>query len=222
VNTDDGVQFPDGNSHAEWWWEVVQRIARTCAARGFGGHGLNREDRYEAAYTAIVEYLCEEGWPSDEKPLYRAGTRGISQAGAEYARHWTARAVGYWHEPPAGIDAVGEAITDRIAIHQLTWAFTEKQWEAVWALAEVMKRDGSYRDAARLLGKPEASYHAILTLARNRARALWVAPGETPRKHWAKYHGEPKHEDQARVAYRLRVNAKRSAQRRNNDGDEAA
>lgn len=162
--------------------ESMMRIAQHCASTHRGQtSAMSLTDRYEAALSGIAEYLCDHGWPDGElKPLFLAGANGITRESRardmfRHLRHWS-----YWYEPPGSADALGEKITDRIAVHQLCWAMPEDQWGAVWAVAEVMRRDGTMSDAAALLGIGTGLLSNRLTRARRTARRLWVAPDETP------------------------------------------
>lgn len=158
----------------------MERIAQRCAATFPGAWVLGLAGRYDAALMAITEYAGEHGWPAgDLKPLFRAGSTAISRATRQAQRHLPLD-LGSWREPPGLADSLAEAVTDRIGIRQLVRALPDAEWEAVWALAEVMKLGGGYRDGAALLGISAAAMSARLSRARQQARELWVAPGETP------------------------------------------
>lgn len=159
----------------------MQRIAQHCATTHPAGTPLlTVADRFEAALDAVVEYVAEHGWPdSDFGPLFRAGHNAVTRAADETAKH-LARGH-FWARPPGNEDSLAEAVTDKVAAWQIAWALTESEWAAVWALTEVMKRDGDWRDAAALIGISDTAMATRLNMARNRARGLWIAPGETPR-----------------------------------------
>lgn len=168
---------PDG------WWESANRIAVHCAATHPSPPYLTREERADAALDSIVQYVHDRGWPSsDLHPVFQAGSNGIDRATYERAKH--AGRGHYWVEPPGMADALGENITDRIGVWQLCWAFTPAEWAAIWALAEVMKHGGGCQAAASLLGITESALAQRLMVARQRAAALWIAPGETPRRRY--------------------------------------
>ncbi len=167
----------------EHWHEDVARIARMSASRFRGGGMFTRAERVDLAGGGIIEHIAEHGWPADEKILFRAADNGIRREQREQGKHQM-RGV-YWLEPRGTADPIGETVTDRLAVWQIVWALTDGQWAAVWAWAEVMKRDGTHEDAAALLDLGLNAFRLQLSLARKRARALWVAPGDTPPRHWA-------------------------------------
>lgn len=176
--------LPDG------WDASVQRIAGWCAKTHWGETPLlTLDDRYDAALDGIITHLSSHGWPGGGvKDLFRAGSAAITQAGRESVKHLLNR--GYWTvSVPAPPDAIAEFVTDKIGVRQIAWSLPEAEWHAIWALAEVMKRDGGYREAAALLGISEAAIAARLKKARVIARALWVAPGETPRGRYVSNRG---------------------------------
>lgn len=162
-------------------FESIERIAWHCARHSRGSTPrLTLEERYEAALNGIVERVHAEGrWPDKVQMLFTAGSDAIWRENHERGKnlHHAAYWLGTHGEP----DEIAEQITDRIAVHEITWLFSREQWEAVWALAEVQKRDGSIREAAALLGISDSALVNRLLYARQKARAAWVAPGETPR-----------------------------------------
>lgn len=167
----------------EHWEKDVGRIARMSAARFRGGAIFTHAERVDLAEGGIIEYVSENGWPDGDKPLFRAADNAIRHEEREYLKHL--KHGRYWYEVPGISDPIGEAITDKIAVWQIAWAFTDGQWAAIWALAEVMKTGGGRREAARLLGMNVNAFALQISLARKRARALWVAPGDTPPRLWA-------------------------------------
>lgn len=166
------------------WEEDAARVARISASRFRGGQMFTYHERVDLALGGVIEALAELGrWPADEKPLFRAADNAIRREEREHTRHivhWT-----FWYEPRSGADTMAEQVTDKIAIWEVAWALSPGQWAAVWAWSETLKRNGTHRDAAALIGSTLGTYYAQLTLARKRARAWWVAPGDTPRGHWS-------------------------------------
>ena len=142
-------------------------------------------DKYDAALDALVEFMAERGWPDGEdfKPMMAFAGAAVNRAYHESVRHLAH--AGFWTRPPGNEDSLAEKITDRIGISQLTWAFTESEWQAVWALAEAIRRGGDKRTAAASLGLGDGAFTQRLYMARKRAYQLWVAPGETPRGRYA-------------------------------------
>jgi len=161
------------------WWPSAVRIAGHTARTHPSPALLTYDERLDAALDAVVEYVAEHGWPeADVKDVFRAACGGIDRATYERLKHVRYRR--HWLEPSGAADALSEAVTDRVAVWQVAWALTPAQWETVWAVAEVMRRGGRYRDAAQMIGKNPATVSVLLSQARARARQLWVAPGDTP------------------------------------------
>lgn len=164
--------------------ESMQRIAMHCARRDTGytsvrsGWGLL--ERFDTALDAVVEFVHDNGWPTgDFGDLYRSAAAAIKREAYEIDKHLR-YARSHWADGPRGEDELAEHITDRIAAWEIVWQLTEKEWQAVWAVAEVMKRDGGHAEAAALVGIPISQLKNRLFAARVRCRPLWVAPGETP------------------------------------------
>jgi hypothetical protein len=175
----------DGDRLDAALFESMERIAMHTARVHYSSPrpGWGLMERYDAALDALVEFVTENGWPANDKPLFNAAGNGINKADRERVKHIAHRA--FWVEPPGADDAIAEAVTDKIGIRQLCWAFTESEWQAVWALAEAIRRGGDYRAAAASLGLRDAVFQQRLYMARKRAFRLWVAPGETPRGRYA-------------------------------------
>lgn len=195
----------------EGWAESVSRIARMCASRTWAGGALTYTERADVAAGGILDHIAERGgWPEGSvKELFRAGDSAIKREAREQAKH--IRHLSYWTEPRGSADPIGENVTDRVAVWQVTWALTDGQWAAIWALSEVMKRGGGRHEAAALLGANVNAFGLQLSLARKRARALWVAPGDTPPRLWA---ADPKGDSRCSPGAELRRRTRERAARR--------
>lgn len=158
-------------------WQSMERIAGHVAATHPSEGLLTPADRYDTCLDAIVEHVYRHGWPAGPlKPLFLAASAGLSRAQRESTRH-LARGD-YWVTPPGSADAIGEAVTDKIAARQILGIFTPPQRAAVQALAAVMAGDGDWRAAAARLGISDAAMASRLSDARHRAVHAWVAPGD--------------------------------------------
>jgi hypothetical protein len=193
----------------EGWAESVARIARMCASRTWAGGALTYAERADVAAGGILDHVAElGGWPEGVKELFRAGDNAIKREAREQAKH--IRHLSFWTEPRGSADPIGEGVTDRVAVWQVTWALTDGQWAAVWAMAEAIRRGGGRREAAALLGANVNAFGLQLSLARKRARALWVAPGDTPARLWA---ADPKGSDRRSPGAELRRRTRERAVR---------
>lgn len=163
------------------WYDTAGKIAAHCTRTMWGNRSfMSPQERYDAALDGIIEYVADFGWPpGDLKPVYSAAARALQTARRVLPRD--VRWWSYWYDPPGMDDALGEAVTDKIAVHQLAAVLTEGERHAVWATAEVMKWGGAAEEAAALLGIHRAALSQLLLSARRKCWAAWVAPGETPR-----------------------------------------
>lgn len=157
-------------------WDRLQRVA-AYAAGACPSASLPFAERAGAALDAIVGELAERGWPDRVHVLFRVAGNAVQRAEAEHRRHVRHRYL--WLRLSGGEDAIGEAVTDRVAAWQVAWSLDDDLWLVVWAMAQVMP-GGSQADAAALAGLPVDVFKARLSRARRQCRALWVAPGETP------------------------------------------
>lgn len=161
-------------------YESMESMAKHAARVHYSSPmpGWGFVERYDAALDGIVEYVSNQGWPDTHKPLFYAAASGIANAAWEWGkhkRHWAA-----WVGSPSHVDAIAEAITDRIGIHQLCWAFPKGEWEVVSALAFAIGRGDDYHRAAASIGLGDAVFRARLYRARKRAFRLWIPPDEHP------------------------------------------
>jgi hypothetical protein len=156
-------------------WKSLQRIAEYGARRWQSNAPLPFPIRYEAALDGVVAALADG--VDDDHGLIAAGEQAVARYIREVTKHH--KHLSYW-DPPAMRDALAEDITDRVGVHQLSWAFTDHQWAVVYATAEAAGTGTPTRVIAEGLGLTVAVYTDTLMRARKRARKLWIAPGETP------------------------------------------
>jgi hypothetical protein len=161
------------------------RMAQHVASTTQHGSALTVAERYDAALDAIVDFVAVNGWPEDNfRDLFRDAAMGVAHAGREATKHL--RYWSYWYEPPGSEDALGEALTDRIGVHELCQAFSENEWLAVWSMAEAIRRgQPTLSTAAAIAGLTDSAFTHRLHRAQAKGRALWVAAGDTPA---ARYH----------------------------------
>lgn len=151
-------ELPDG------WFDRVQSIAGYCAGGRYSPGSLPLDERFDAALDAILAELAANGWPGNLHVLFRAGNTGVANAEYEGRKH-VARGH-LWIRPAGADDALAEAITDKIAVWQVAWSFTEVQWRAVWALAEAIGSGGGYREAIAISGLSPTAFTKRLNLDR--------------------------------------------------------
>lgn len=164
-------------------WASLGRLAWYAARRWRGPYDiLGASERHEAALTGIVAAVA--AGVDDDHALIRAGQAAIQHEVHEAVKH--ERHAGYW--VPGDADYLAEAVTDRVAVHQVTWMFTPGEWLAVYATAMAAGTGASSAEIAAAAGMTVSAYKDRLRAARARGRALWTAPGDTPPRRYAPGH----------------------------------
>jgi len=161
----------------------LSRIAgiavRAAARRGI----RDLDDKHSAAMCALVEELHACACDPGSSALLRAAETAISNSSDRYWANWGYNATTrelqkgfprYWR--PASGTPLDEAVAERVAVHQILAALTERQQQVVHTLAEL----GDRRAAAAVLGVDPTTVSAVLGNARRAFMALWHE-GETPR-----------------------------------------
>lgn len=177
----------DDGRLAEHDWYRLERIAMKVArvSRVTTRPGFGLWERYDAALDAVVDWVADHGFPAphdDIKPLAAAADNAIQRAA--YHLRLDFRHANFWLPAPGNPDHLAEDVTERLAVHQLCYEFTGAEWEAIAALAYAIGCGEDSRWAAQQIGIDPGTFKARIHAARKRARALWVAPGETPRGHY--------------------------------------
>jgi hypothetical protein len=172
-------------------WDRMPRVARHCASTGPGRYSapwVQLQDRCDAALDAITVYVAGNGWPGDDfRPLLQAAGRALQHLERDVPLHLRNR--GYWL-PRGRNGAIEDEVTDRVGVTQLLGGLTVTERAVVCALADAYLTGGGVAEAAESLGMTYSAYVQRLYAARQRARALWVAPGDTPfRRYVAKRGG---------------------------------
>jgi hypothetical protein len=157
---------------------------------------MDRSDRFEASWGAIVEFLYSASEPVTALDLYRAAMRGLGslrrgdlkERGFAHqgpvrdvmAGPWSAPSVWrYWHQPPPPTPE--DTATDRVALAQVMDTLTPTQAQALLTLAEC----GGDHEAAAALG---VTCH-VLDLRLQKARLAFLAAWhdhEAPPGRWRK------------------------------------
>jgi hypothetical protein len=162
-------------------WQSMERISVHVATTYPGASGLTTAEKYEVAMDALVEFVAESGWPAgDFRDMYRFANMRLAHAGREAIKHRAFAA--YWVNPAA--EPFTDRADDRIGVNQLTHAFSDTEWEAVWSLAISIGLGEDQAAAGRRIGISYAAMAQRLHQARRHAYGLWVSPGDTPFVQW--------------------------------------
>ena len=173
----------------------LHRIARICAARTGatrGNHGMAFDDRYDTAWSVIVEFLysCEE--PPTEELLIGVGSNGVRRQHHDdlRSRGWTTADEGglramvgfetYWWHYASVARFPEERIIDALALRQILSALSDEDRAALVALAA---HGYSTPVAARALGLDLNVLTYRVSRARTRFLALWHEH-ESPTRKW--------------------------------------
>ena len=180
-----------GQEAVAWGWTLADMGARAGAAvlngRAWWPAG-DGADLADAAWHGIAEALCLAQEQPSRNALLEAGRRAVAREVRDGQRHHGARTDGtntgamfarywQWHGQPApGPEA---AAVDRAATWQILAALTDRQRDAVMALAVL----GDYHAAPAAMGIMPQTYRALLGRSRREFLRLWHE-GETPSRLW--------------------------------------
>ncbi|MEU5298026.1 hypothetical protein [Streptomyces umbrinus] len=148
------------------------------------------EDRYDAAWHAIVEHLLAACERPSRHDLFHAGRVGCDQSVRQrlqahgYNHHQPATGTRpsferYWTTTAAHTPSPEDQIVDRRALWQIWPRLTPRQQQALEALAAT----DDYQKAAAALGVTPGTFHVLVSKARKRFLALWHE-GEQPSRIW--------------------------------------
>jgi len=165
----------------------VDTLTRRAYNKAKNGAGIIAiVDRWEAAWFGIVEHL----YAVDERPepdeLVKAGAHAVREAARECLQSHGLREGGnqrgshferYWRSVNASEDDFTERLAERLALPQVLGQLTDKEYEAISALAV----HGSNVRAAAALGVGTAAQTGNVLRARRKILEAWFSP-ETPRQ----------------------------------------
>lgn len=152
--------------------------------------GTDTEDRYDAAWHAMVEHLLTVEEAPSRRDLFLAGRAGCDRVARQdmQARGYNTSQYGtgsrpnferYWLWESAPTHSPEGGIVDREALWQIWPKLTRRQQEALTALAAT----GDYRQAAAHLGVTQGTFHVLVSTARRRFLTWWHE-GEAPSRIW--------------------------------------
>jgi DNA-directed RNA polymerase specialized sigma24 family protein len=148
------------------------------------------EDRFDAAWHAIVEQLLTAKEPPTRNDLLWAGRQGCDdevrqqQRAHGYNHHLPGtgtrpRFESYWFTASAHTHSPENGVVERHALRQIWPRLTPRQRQALTALAAC----GDYQLAAAHLGVTEGTFQVLISRARRRFLQLWHE-GERPSRMW--------------------------------------
>ncbi|MGH3275742.1 MAG: hypothetical protein ACRDNZ_15630 [Streptosporangiaceae bacterium] len=167
----------------------LTQIARRAAVYCRWGDRFALPERFEIAWTGVVDYLA--GCDSSPEPfeVYKAGMRAIGRTGErELREHGVTRGAeglaamprfeAYW--APRATPGADVRVVERVALWQI-WAMLRPLHQlALLALAA----HGDYAAAAQAAGYSYTSYTCLVSEARTAFFALWHE-GEAPSRIWS-------------------------------------
>lgn len=174
----------------------VDSMARRGAARRAAFRSGDFDELCSIARCAIVEHLYTASQPPTEHHLIRLGGDAVDAYVHGEERHRGVRkenrpdretagsrpkVQAYWYANPHHAPSPEDLTVDRIALRQIWPTLSDRQREAVLALAA----HENYPAAADALGLAYASYVAMLAKGRTRFRTMWHEH-ETPSRFWGR------------------------------------
>lgn len=170
-------------------------LARLAVHTAWGGSGGIWRDRYETAHSAIAEALFAAENRPGQRDLVHVGQRAIQDEIEDYRHHhgfYKHKTIGaaagpgssprfacFWSEFGRTTGSPERTVVERLALHQILAILTDRQREALAALAVLE----NYRAAAAALDVKPQTYRSLLGRARKDFFAAWHE-GETPSRPW--------------------------------------
>lgn len=172
----------------------VERVTVSVVCQNSWAQGLDRDDRFEAAWGAVVELLySSESAPSRDE-LYNAARRGLNLLREQdlHARGFASRSYScgaataprflrFWQNIPG--EPVADQVSEQVAVGQVLAMLTDQQRAVLWALAN----QGDYQSAQAATGLSKAEFFKRLSEARIAFLACWHQD-ETPQPRRGRDH----------------------------------
>lgn len=208
----------------------IDRYAFSAVRNVWQGRSLDEQDRYDAAWFAIVEKLYTSAERPTHVELIWAGRNAVLDVLEQRSRHHgtakrydyqeSPRFTAYWLHVASSVDDFTEGVAERLALPQVLSLLSTREYEAIAALAV----HGDQRSAAKAIGITESAFNARIKTARQRINRAWFEY-ETPRTlkatkdhcrwgHLWSIHGVVKADGRTHCAECDRGRARRSARRR--------
>lgn len=170
-----GYTLADVDRHA--------RIGLSMTATSAG----SSDDRYQAAWDAVVMALVEAEQPPSRRDLSVAASNAVEKQWHNYRHHHGINSRGavaprhcmYWLDLGRPTSSPEPAIVEREALARIWPALNDRDRAALTALATM----GTYAAAAVAMGLDYRTFTERVRRARTRYLALWHE-GETPSRLW--------------------------------------
>lgn len=165
----------------------LDRLSWVAARRTFGG-GTDFADNHDIAWGTIVETLYTADQPPEPYDLLRVASGAIiTHRRVEARQHgisvktWETRPgfEQYWDRHSLVTASHENHVIDRVALWQIWPKLTDRQREAILALAAT----GNYDQAAAAVGLTPDNFSGVLTRARRAFLHAWHQ-GEQPSTIW--------------------------------------
>jgi hypothetical protein len=173
----------------KWGYNIadIEKAARIGASRAFGGRNLDRLQRYETAWSGVVEAVYSAVTRPDMSDLIAAGGQQVTKAMQDNMRqHGCAREGGnakqfsvYGHDAARAAPSPERRVVERTALWQIWPQLLDTDRRAFLALATW----GDRHTAAQALGIPFNTFKEAVNRARARFLTLWHE-GEQPSRVW--------------------------------------
>lgn len=175
--------LPHGRSLAE-----IHRAAQ-AAARYTVADAVSYPDRYDEAWSAIVETLYTGRESPSDWEMMQSGRAAIFDIVRQHKHHhgFDSHSAGsapmfqrYWNPSPHPSHEA--AVVAKVATAQILPRLTDRHRQVIGALAATQ----DYESAAQLVNMPRCRFISVLSAARRQFRVLWHE-GETPSGVWRQH-----------------------------------
>ncbi|WP_181785457.1 hypothetical protein [Streptomyces phytophilus] len=174
--------------------EQVNRMARHVSHTHRGSHFGNIDERFDIAWSAMVEIIYSSDACPEPSDLFRGARRALNKdtAKTQHAHGLDPHGmiegmrpcfVRYWSSLSSPTQSPENSVVERRALWEIWQVLRPFHREALGTLAAY---DGDYELAAAALGKTPRQFSWHIREARRSFMELWHE-GETPSGVWAKY-----------------------------------
>ncbi|MHA4817160.1 hypothetical protein ACXZ65_22685 [Streptomyces aculeolatus] len=198
----------------------MNRMAMHAVLHHRGNHSAHMDERFDVAWSAIVELLYASDTPPETHEVigaaWRALTDDIATARRSHGLDPRYRFEGeragflrYWDAFAGPTPSPENHVVERCALWQI-WQTLSPQHRQV--LSAVAAHDGDYSRAAVSLGKSREQFKYHLGAARRSFLELWHE-GEAPSRMWGKHSRRGDGYSPVKIMANMRAKKRRQAQR---------
>ncbi|MFW6721228.1 hypothetical protein ACHZ98_13910 [Streptomyces sp. MAR4 CNY-716] len=198
----------------------VNRMAMHAVLRHRGNHSAHMDERFDIAWSAMVEFLYVSDAPPEPHEVIGSAWRALTDDIAKNRRSHgldprykfegeRAGFVRYWDTHSGPIPSPENGVIERRALWQIWHALSPFHRQVLGAVAAY---GGDYDQAAASLGKSRPQFQYHINNARRSFLELWHE-GEAPSRVWANHSRRGEDYSPAKIMANLRAKSRRQARR---------